>query len=1302
MACLECQTENPQGARYCLNCGSTLVAGCPECGIELPVETKFCYECGARVDRKRISPGREISPSPISSAIQRLLPLAYSNRLQEAGGHISHERRLVTILFSDIKGSTAMAENLDPEDVLEIINGAFEVMIEPVYRYEGTLARLMGDGMLAFFGAPIAHEDDPERAVRAGLDILAGAKKFAQQLTRVRGIEDFNVRVGINTGLVVVGEVGNDLRVEYTAVGDAINLAARLEGLAEPGTVLISDATYQFVHSFFETLALAPQVVKGRSKPVSIYQILKPIASRTKLRGIPGLDSPLVGRDVELGNLYEQYNRLIVGVGGIVTVIGEAGIGKSRLVAEFRKRTNKQAVTWIEGRCQSYATVDAYHPWRNILIDLIELADPSRYDLGELIDRLSRLGIDPSSKLLAATAGLLNIGTDSLNFSEEGSDPRDLIFVGIQQLLYGISATKPLVIVFEDLQWADRSSVELINRLFPLTETSPILYVLIFRSDRGLPSWRLREKIIRLYPHRHFDIQLKALTRMESEQLVNYLVGSEIFPEKLFQKIISQAGGNPFYIEEQIRSLIDDRLIQQDPSTGRWLAVSDREPLPLPENLLGLLNARIDRLSQDARRVLQVASVIGRRFSIDLLSEMLTHDPDLIPNLVELQRAMMIREIARLPSMAYTFQHQLTHQAVYDGLTIKERKSIHHKIAEIFEQVYPEQVEENLAYLAYHWENSGDKRKAVEYLIKAGDQARGRYAHTESERYYQKAVSILEVNGEQERAARTLMKLALVYTASFQTGKAQNAYQRAFSIWEPLREVKAITQGYNPAVLKFAIEQPPELDPGKLSDDVSIFVSAQIFEGLVRIGRDYTVLPAAAERWTISGDGTRYVFFLQEGQRWSDGSRLTAHDFRYAWIRNLHPDTRSPLANLLYAIKNASPYARGELVDRDQIGIYALDELALEVVLERPTAYFPFVLAQSVAYPLKRNLADAVGSEWLAPGNLISNGPYMLEEWTPGERLVLSRNPYYGGDLPGNVARIELPIHTSFRPMLHAYNEDQIDAAGMFNVDPGLIAQAQGKYADQLVAIPRPSTLFINFRTDRAPFNDRRVRKAFICAVDREALVEWVCFGQRLPGTGGFIPDGMAGHAPAAGLEYDTQRARELIEKAGYAAGVGFPTIEWLCGLGSEEQGIVEYLRDSWRDVLGIELDSRALELSQFLSRLLEDPAEITIVGWSADFPDPDYMLRPTFHSRQGANVPRWSNAEYDGLLEEAAGIIDHERRIELYRKADRILVRDEAVVMPLTYGLGRMLVKPWVRLPESLSVQMPLKSFLVDMNGKQ
>jgi ABC-type oligopeptide transport system substrate-binding subunit/class 3 adenylate cyclase/ribosomal protein L40E len=338
MRCPQCHADNPDQAIVCLACGVALARTCPQCGTELPPQANFCFHCGSAIGVGGAHPARGLD-----QAIRRFIPREYAERLLATRGQVGKERRTVTILFSDVKGSTALAEGLDPEEVMEVMDGAFHVLIPPIYYYEGTLARLMGDAVLAFFGAPIAHEDDPERACRAALEIISSAEQYARKLEQERGLAGFNVRVGIHTGLVVMGEVGTDLRVEYTAMGEAVNLAQRLQSAAEPGHVLISADTQRLVAPLFENEALGEMALRGKAESVPVYRVVAAKVVPRKPRGIAGLDSPLVGREAEMDALQGAIQRLQDGQGGIVTIVGEAGIGKSRLVAESRALCEAEA-----------------------------------------------------------------------------------------------------------------------------------------------------------------------------------------------------------------------------------------------------------------------------------------------------------------------------------------------------------------------------------------------------------------------------------------------------------------------------------------------------------------------------------------------------------------------------------------------------------------------------------------------------------------------------------------------------------------------------------------------------------------------------------------------------------------------------------------------------------------------------------------------------------------------------------------------------------------------------------------------
>jgi oligopeptide transport system substrate-binding protein len=848
--------------------------------------------------------------------------------------------------------------------------------------------------------------------------------------------------------------------------------------------------------------------------------------------------------------------------------------------------------------------------------------------------------------------------------------------------------------------------MELLEQLLALTDRALLLFICVFRPETKHGSWRVRETAARLYRHRHTDLWLDPLSAAESETLVGNLlrVGearpelAEGLPQKLKWRILSHAEGNPLYVEEIIRSLIDSGVIVRDEVTGRWQATRDVADIAIPDTLHGVLMARIDRLQEETKRVLQLAAVVGRIFLYRVLAAIAREERELDEHLLTLQREQMIRERARLPELEYIFKHALTQEAAYNGLLKKERRVFHRQVAEALEELFPDRIEKQVGLLAHHWERAEEPEKATEYLWRAGDQARMAYAHEEATDYYQRALVFLREQGEHERAARTLMKLGLVYTAAFEPDKAQEVYDQAFTLWKPLRESRDLPELRVPvAVLRLAVAEPLGLDPGMVGDDISTFIAAQLFEGLVEVDPDYNVLPAVAARWDVADGGRRYVFRLREGLCWNDGTPLTAADFEYAWKRNLALASRSPVAHLLYVIENARAFGEGEMNDPDKVGVVALDDLTLEIRLEGPTAYLPHLLAHAIAYPLPRWAVEGHGQPWMDPDNLVSNGAYQLVEWRRGEKLVLGKNPFYHGRFPGNAERVECPVVTDFGPVLEAYASDAVDAVSMITADPGTIARAQVAHGRELVFIPQPSTYHLVFRTDRPPFDDMRVRKAFIHAVDRKALAREACQGQYLPATGGFVPPGMPGHSTGIGLAYDPERARGLLARAGHPGGRGFPQVTWVYSSGSPaEPPAVPFLRRAWRINLGLNLEAQSLEWGVFLERRDRDPAHLTVSGWLADYPDPDALLRVLFHSTEGINPPRWHSARFDALVEEAARVADQARRMELYQEADRILVAEEAVIMPLGYARGRILAKPWVTIPRVPPVLMRLRHIVL------
>jgi class 3 adenylate cyclase len=588
-----------------------------------------------------------------SDRLHQYIPKELLAKLEAARSNraLTGERRVATILFCDVVGSTALAEGLDPEEWTEVMNEAFKYLIEPVYRYEGTVARLMGDAILAFFGAPIAHEDDPLRAVLAGLDIVAGMNSFAAKVKRERGL-DFEVRVGINTGFVAVGEVGSDLRVEYTAMGDAVNLAARLQSAALPGMVLVSESTRQLIEPLFDWVDRGEMQVKGKAQHVHTFQVVRRRAAPGRVRGLAGLESQMVGRDEELATLLRLCGAVRAGMGRIAVVVGEPGLGKSRLIAEWKARVLQQAapnpqssvqsLLWAEGRCLSYGEGLAYHLLTGLLRSLIGVSstaeeEETRSALKALTTELfgSPPIADNHSAIRNPQPALTEVYpylAHLLSLQLEGEALERVRLLDAQALqtrylealwafLRALAARQPIVMVLDDIHWADPSSVEMLSKLLPLAREIQVLFCFVTRPDHHAAGWKLVTAAREVVGVGLTEIMVNPLSDTDSERLVSNLLEVESLPEATRATILEKAEGNPFFVEEVIRMLIDrGAIVRKD---GNWVAVQGVEAVNIPDTLHGLLLARMDRLSDEVKYALRIASVIGRQFPVKVLEQVL-------------------------------------------------------------------------------------------------------------------------------------------------------------------------------------------------------------------------------------------------------------------------------------------------------------------------------------------------------------------------------------------------------------------------------------------------------------------------------------------------------------------------------------------------------------------------------------------------------------------------------------------------------------------------------------------------------
>ena len=529
-----------------------------------------------------------------AQTLDQFIPHELMARLEAARAHkaMLGERRIITMLFCDVQGSTAAAEKVDPETWAEIVNGVFEYMIRPIYKYEGTVPRLMGDAILAFFGAPIAHEDDPQRAVLAGLEIQSGIQPYLQEIQQQHGLK-IGLRVGVHTGLVVVGEIGSDLRLEYTAIGDAINLAAHMEQTAAVGTIQISEKTSKLVAPFFELAALGEIAVKGKAAPVKTYRVQGVKATPGQLRGLQGLSSPLVGREAQLAFLLERLERLGQGTGSFVAVIGEAGLGKSTLIAEMKNSNPQPGCAWLRGEAQSYARSFSYYLWRQIIRQSIHaLEGDLPAEVGAKL-RLACTGCGLAGDDIPFLEALLSVESeDSLQIiaGYEGEALVQTMVEAARRYLGALAEQRPLAIVLDDFHWADEASINLLVNLAGLAGSRALLFVCILRPEKNAPCWQAIEKIQSSAGGAYHAITLEPLPPEKINALLANLLGRFDLPQKVRDTLAAKAEGNPFFIEELIRSLIQTgRLVYED---GRWREAGEGAKIALPDTLRGVLEAR--------------------------------------------------------------------------------------------------------------------------------------------------------------------------------------------------------------------------------------------------------------------------------------------------------------------------------------------------------------------------------------------------------------------------------------------------------------------------------------------------------------------------------------------------------------------------------------------------------------------------------------------------------------------------------------------------------------------------------------
>src|SRR5215468_736996 len=718
MNCARCATDNPPDAKFCRGCGVRLEAICPACSHANLPGSRFCNECGQALPTEAPAAKPPV-PAPAQAAYT---PKHLADKILKARSALEGERRQVTVLFADLAGFSAMAEARDPEEVHGIVDRCLRLIAAEVHRFEGTINQYTGDGVMALFGAPIAHEDAPRRAAHAALAIQRAIGDLSRELAeRLPG--PLQMRIGLNTGPVVVGRIGDDLRMDYTAVGDTTNVAARLQQNARPGSVLAGASTHRLITGYVETLNVGELSVKGHA-PVQAFEIVRARGRKARLdveseRGL----TPLIGRDQELATLMERFQRVREGRGQVVFVAGEAGIGKSRLLLEFRRRLTAagESTTWLEGRCISFGQSSPLLPVvdqlrENFGIDefdgepeIIAKVEHGMRRLGGLDAHIPFvryvLSVDPGDPAVAAM---------------DGAQRRKRSFDAVLAMSLRGAARRPLIFVFEDLHWVDTSTEEYLTALIDSVAATRILVLATHRLGYSPP-----------FGTRSFQttLTLSPLSDAEALAMGGRMLGIDGLPADVARALLDKAEGVPLFIEEVTKTLLDLGILERE--NGGFRVVRPIREAAVPDTINDIIMARLDRLGEDGKRTVQLASVIGRQFLRRLLERIAGLTGELEGFLQELKALEIIYEQGLLPEPAYIFKHAVIQDVAYNSLLFQRRKELHRAVGAAIEELYRDRLPEHHAELAYHFMRSEDWSKAMEYSTLAADQSAHAFANAE-------------------------------------------------------------------------------------------------------------------------------------------------------------------------------------------------------------------------------------------------------------------------------------------------------------------------------------------------------------------------------------------------------------------------------------------------------------------------------------------------------------------------------------------------------------------------------------------
>jgi class 3 adenylate cyclase len=730
MNCPRCRHENEAGAKFCEECAAPLARACARCGRQLSPTAKFCPECAQPTASSAAPPPAQRFGSPESYTPKHL-----AERILTSKSALEGERKQVSVLFADLKGSMELLADRDPEEARQILDPVLELMMEAVHRYEGTVNQVMGDGIMALFGAPIAHEDHAVRACYAALRMQEAMRRSTDEMRRRLGIE-VQIRVGLNSGEVVVRSVGSDLRMDYSAVGQTTHLAARMEQLAAPGTIRLTAEVLRLAEGFVQVKSLGPIPVKGVNEPVEVFELIGAATIRTRLQAARQRGfTRFVGRDAEMEQVRQAAEQARRGRGQIVAVVGDPGVGKSRLFYEFLQSHHREGWLVLEAGSVSYGKATAFLPLADLLRTYfrIEGGDETRVVRAKVTGTVLTLDRALEDTLAAVTWVLDALPPDDPFFSLEPAQRRRRALDGVKRLLLRESRVQPLLLVFEDLHWVDAETQGALDGLVEGLPTAPVLLAVNYRPEYR-HGWGSKTY--------YRQLRIDPLAPESATELLQGLLGDDISVEPLKSVLIKRTEGNPLFLEESVRTLLETGMLAGEP--GAYRLVRPAETLQMPATVQAILAARIDRLRPELKRLLQAAAVVGKDVPAELL-EAIAEMPvdDLRHALTELQAAEFLYEARLFPDLEYTFKHALTHEVAYGGVLQERRRALHAALVEALEGLYAGRLDEQTEILAHHAVRGGLTAKAVTYLHQAGAKAVARSANREAIGFLEAALALL-------------------------------------------------------------------------------------------------------------------------------------------------------------------------------------------------------------------------------------------------------------------------------------------------------------------------------------------------------------------------------------------------------------------------------------------------------------------------------------------------------------------------------------------------------------------------------